>query len=200
MMERLTSELMISWERLGLSHWKKQTIIFLRTCWVNTTKMIASTKPWAEFPMPCMNQVINVSALYIILKLRSCLDVCVYLKVTIICRYIFLRFGLETPFASTKFCDLNAEMVQGRQILMFYTTIVHIANDCGYKILRFWANPQKYQTLVPAKNSHLKVGSTCTCSSSSKFKAHVIVSVWAWFGWQWDSTCTGPKVYFVAYC
>ena len=21
----------------------------------------------------------------------------------------------------------------------------------------FWANPQKYQTLVPAKNSHLKV-------------------------------------------
>ena len=37
---------------------------------------------------------------------------------------------------------------------MFYTTIVHIANDCGYKILRFW---QKYQTLVPAKNSHLKV-------------------------------------------
>ena len=80
-----------------------------------------------------------------------------YLKVTIICRYIFLRFGLETPFASTKFCDLNAEMVQGRQILMFYTTIVHIANDCGYKILCFWANPQKYQTLVAAKNSHLKV-------------------------------------------
>ncbi len=40
---------------------------------------------------------------------------------------------------------------------MFYTAMVHIANDCGYKILRFWANPQKYQTLVPAKNSHLKV-------------------------------------------
>ena len=79
---------------------------------------------------------------------------------TIICRYIFLRFWLETPFASTKFCDLNAEMVQGRQILMFYTTIVHIANDCGYKILHFWANPQEYQTLVPAKNSHLKVAFT----------------------------------------
>ena len=75
----------------------------------------------------------------------------IYLKVTIICRYIFLRFWLETPFVSTKFCDLNVEMVQGRQILMFYTTIVHIANDCGYKILRFWANPQKYQTLVPTK-------------------------------------------------
>jgi hypothetical protein len=42
-------------------------------------------------------------------------------------------------------------MVQGRQILTFYTTMVLIANDCGYKILRFWANPQKYQTLVPAK-------------------------------------------------
>ena len=48
-------------------------------------------------------------------------------------------------------------MVQGRQILIFYTIIVHIANDCRYKILRFWANPQKNQTLVPAKNSHLKV-------------------------------------------
>ena len=80
-----------------------------------------------------------------------------YLKVTIICRYIFLRFWLKTPFASTKFCDLYAEMVQGRQILIFYTIIVHMANDCGYKILRFWANPQTYQTIVPAKNSHLKV-------------------------------------------
>ncbi len=50
---------------------------------------------------------------------------------------------------STKFCNLYVEMVQSRQIL--------IANDCGYKILRFSANPRKYQTLVPAKNSHLKV-------------------------------------------
>ncbi len=47
-------------------------------------------------------------------------------------------------------------MVQGRQILMFYTTMVLIANDCGYKILHFWVNLQK---LVPAKNSHLKVPS-----------------------------------------
>ena len=28
---------------------------------------------------------------------------------------------------------------------------------CMYKILHFCANPQKFQTLVPAKNSHLKV-------------------------------------------
>jgi hypothetical protein len=35
--------------------------------------------------------------------------------------------------------------------------MVFIANDCGYKLLRFGANPQKYQTLVPAKNSHLEV-------------------------------------------
>ena len=78
-----------------------------------------------------------------------------YLKVTV----HFLRFWLKTPFASTKFCDFYTEMVQGRQILMFYTTIVyiHVANDCGYKILRSWANLQKYQTLIPAKNSHLKV-------------------------------------------
>ena len=34
---------------------------------------------------------------------------------------------------------------------------VHIANVCEYKFLRFWANPQKYQTLLPAKNNHLKV-------------------------------------------
>ena len=61
-----------------------------------------------------------------------------YLKVTIISRYIFLRFWLKIPFASATFCII-------------------IANDCGYKILRFGANPQKYQTLVPAKNSHLKV-------------------------------------------
>ena len=78
-----------------------------------------------------------------------------YLKVTIICRY--MRFWLKTPFASTKFCDLYAEMVQGRQILMFYTIMVYMANNCRYKILRFWPNPQKYQTLVPAKNSHLEV-------------------------------------------
>ena len=52
---------------------------------------------------------------------------------------------------------LYEEMVQGRQIVMFYSTIVLLANDCGYKGLQFWANPQKYQTLVPAKNSHLKV-------------------------------------------
>ena len=79
-----------------------------------------------------------------------------YLKVTIICRYIFLR---KTHFVSTKFCDLYAEVVQGRQILMFYTTLVRIANLCGYNILHFWANLQKYPTLVPAKISHLKVHS-----------------------------------------
>jgi hypothetical protein len=44
-----------------------------------------------------------------------------YLRVTIIYRYIFLRFWLETRFASTKFCDLYAKMVQGRHILMFYS-------------------------------------------------------------------------------
>ena len=32
-----------------------------------------------------------------------------------------------------------------------------MANVSGYKILRFWANPQKYQILMPAKNSHLKI-------------------------------------------
>ena len=32
-----------------------------------------------------------------------------------------------------------------------------MANVSRYKILQFWANPQKYKMLVPAKNSHLKV-------------------------------------------
>ena len=64
------------------------------------------------------------------------------------------------------------EMVQGRQILIFYTIIGHIANDCGYKILHFWANPQKYQTLVPAKNSHLKVlGALYDCKSTLAVRA-----------------------------
>ncbi len=93
--------------------------------------------------------------LYIIIHVHVDLEILCYL----IRRqwYIFLRFWLKTHFASTKFCDLYAKTVQGRQILMFYTTIVLIANDCGYEILRFWANAQKYQTLVPAKSSHLKV-------------------------------------------
>ena len=42
-------------------------------------------------------------------------------------------------------------MVQGQQILMFYIIVVHIANVWMYKILRFCANLQKYQTLVPSK-------------------------------------------------
>ena len=46
-------------------------------------------------------------------------SILLYLKVTIICRYIFLRFWPKTCFAGTKFCDLYVEMVQGRQILMF---------------------------------------------------------------------------------
>ena len=34
--------------------------------------------------------------------------------------------------------------------------MVQIGMLVGTKV-RFWANPQEYQTLVPAKNSHLKV-------------------------------------------
>ena len=84
---------------------------------------------------------------------------------------LFLWFWLKTPFVSTKFCDFYAEMVQGWQILMFYATIVHIANDCGYKILCFRANLQKYQTLIPAKNSHLNWTTLTTCSSTEETAA-----------------------------
>ncbi len=80
---------------------------------------------------------------------------CVYVKVKIICRYIFLRFWLRMRFASTK---LYAEMVQGQHIILMHVGI--IAHVSGYKILCFGANPPKYQTLIPAKNSHHKV---CVC-------------------------------------
>ena len=72
-----------------------------------------------------------------------------YLKVT-------STFSVILAWNTFCFCHLYMVMLQGRQILMFYTTIVHLANDCGYKILHIGANPQKYQTLVPAKTSHLK--------------------------------------------
>ena len=52
-----------------------------------------------------------------------------YLKVTIICRYIFFAIShCKAHFASTNFCDLNAEMVQGRLILMFVVHIVMFAS------------------------------------------------------------------------
>ena len=38
-------------------------------------------------------------------------------------------------------------MVQDRQIVMFYTTTVHMDIVCGYKNLHFWAYP-KSQTFV----------------------------------------------------
>ncbi len=47
-----------------------------------------------------------------------------YLKVTIICMYIFLQFWLETQFVNTKFCYLYMylKMVQGQQMLVLYST------------------------------------------------------------------------------
>ena len=50
-----------------------------------------------------------------------CLDVA-YLKVTVICRYIFLQIWFKASFASTNICDLYAEMVQDRHFLMFGST------------------------------------------------------------------------------
>ena len=43
--------------------------------------------------------------------------------------YLQVHFSAKTPFASTKFSDFYAEMVQGRQILVSYTTIAHVANN-----------------------------------------------------------------------
>ena len=44
-----------------------------------------------------------------------------------------LRFWLKTPFASTKFCDLFVEMVQGRQIIIFYTNNNNYLKTCYEK-------------------------------------------------------------------
>ena len=43
----------------------------------------------------------------------SCGSDLTYLKVTIICRYIFLQIWFKASFASANICDLNGEMVQG---------------------------------------------------------------------------------------
>ena len=53
-------------------------------------------------------------------------DIIGYLKVTIICRYIFLRIWLEWQFASTKFCNLYVEMVNGQYSPICYTTAMHV--------------------------------------------------------------------------
>ena len=95
-----------------------------------------------------MNVIIVMNKLY--MQIINTNNIC-YLKVTIICRYIFLRFWLGL-LANIKFRDLYAEMVQGRQNLMFHTTTASLH---GYKILRVWANPQKYQTLISAKVASL---------------------------------------------
>ena len=48
------------------------------------------------------------------------------------------------------------KMVQDEQKL--YTIMVHIIDVNEYKIWHFWANAQKYQTLVPKKIITLKYG------------------------------------------
>ena len=76
----------------------------------------------------------------------------------------FCNFGLKHDLRVLNFAIRTWEMVQGRQILMFYTTIVHIANVYGYVLV----NPQKYQTLVLTKISHFKVvsiHSACQCKN-----------------------------------
>ena len=53
--------------------------------------------------------------------------------------------------------DQQARIFFKRNIVMLRRLQVNKPFVCAYKILRFCANPQKFQTLVPAKNSHFKV-------------------------------------------
>ena len=68
-----------------------------------------------------------------------------YLKVRVIYRYIFLRFGLKTPFPSTKFAITLRGNCTGLTNSKFYTSLlecIQLINDCMYKILHFLG--QKY--------------------------------------------------------
>ena len=75
-----------------------------------------------------------------------------YLKVTTICRYIFLRFWPK----HFELHDLYAEMVQGRQILMF-NTILAFVGGCGYIQIFCVFEPvrKKILSINIHKNSHL---------------------------------------------
>ena len=46
-----------------------------------------------------------------------------YLRVAIICRYIFLQVWLEICFVSTKICNLYEEIVHGRQYNVLYQNL-----------------------------------------------------------------------------
>ena len=78
-----------------------------------------------------------------------------YLRVTIISRYIFLRFWFMAHFAHTNICNLYANVVKGPQILMFGNS-----HKASTKILHFGPIIKFffffYLICVPAKNSHLK--------------------------------------------
>ena len=60
-----------------------------------------------------------------------------------------INFWFKRRFVRTNnICDLYVDMVMGEQILLFGIVMLSLC---------FWTKPQKYQTLVPAKNSHRKV-------------------------------------------
>ena len=46
-------------------------------------------------------------------KVQACVLYYVYLRVTIICRYIFLQFWSKVHFACTNICNLYVDMVKG---------------------------------------------------------------------------------------
>ena len=75
---------------------------------------------------------------------------------TIIYRYIFAILGL-LPFCKYKILlfSLVSEIINHSNVMLRRLQASRFV--CVYKILRFCANLQKFQTLVPANNSHLKV-------------------------------------------
>ena len=66
-----------------------------------------------------------------------------------------LWFLFKTHCACTNICIVYADMVKGRQILMF-SVHLHVANVVSTNFC-FEANQQKYRTLVPAKKRYLKI-------------------------------------------
>ena len=61
--------------------------------------------------------------------------------------------GCNREMAALKRSDLRCIYLYAKwyRVVIFYCSIVCTANVREYKNLRFWANPQKHQTLVPKK-------------------------------------------------
>ena len=116
----------LNWYILLCLHraWLSQFVEFTSTAIQNPSSIIRELPNYAH-SLDSGKFVINASR-QTVCYLGKYRYLCYYLKVTTICRYIFLRLQCKAYFASTNFCDLYVEMVQGQLILMFVVHIVTV--------------------------------------------------------------------------